>query len=220
MWTSGAWTNGDQCMPPMKGPVGYSSRIDIVVLLLCQTLGSSEPPPHRKSIPSTHSLCAFVQVIPPATTSQKDDSPPFPFTTKIKFRQSRYHSHRTSSQLSTPLTPTTKIYSKVSRISSAKYGGLTFSALPSSRVWSTRSGWRCILGEGMSGVYDNAAGVVEDVWEFEKNHSTFVVAFALGILAVFAPLAVEVMGFGQLGPIGVGWSLCARREISSYIVFL
>ena len=57
------------------------------------------------------------------------------------------------------------------------------------------------LGEGMPGVYVNAPGVVQDVWKFEENHSALVAAVALRFLVVLAPPAVEVMYFGELGPI-------------------
>jgi len=63
-------------------------------------------------------------------------------------------------------------------------------------------------------VYDNGAGVVEDVWKFAKNHSAFVAGVSLGILVVLAPEVVEVMGFVELGPIdGRSLIMCTEANI-------
>jgi hypothetical protein len=120
-WWCSRSSQFSKCRPAGHGPteisvcgvsgaqVGYSSCIDIVVLAPTQTLQarshlSSEPHQIKKCIPSTYSSREFVQVIPPATTTS-DYGPPFPSTTNIKIRKSHNHSHRTSSQLSTPPTP-------------------------------------------------------------------------------------------------------------------
>ena len=57
------------------------------------------------------------------------------------------------------------------------------------------------MGQAMRDPYDKAAQVAMDVWEFAKEHPVFVAVVALGILVILAPWAVEVLGFGQLGPI-------------------
>ena len=57
------------------------------------------------------------------------------------------------------------------------------------------------MGQGMRDVYDKVAKVVEEVWQFAKDHPVFVAVVALGILVVLAPWAIEVLGFGKLGPI-------------------
>jgi len=53
------------------------------------------------------------------------------------------------------------------------------------------------MGQAMRDAYDKAAKVVEEVWQFGKDHPVFVAVVALGILVVLAPWA----GFGELGPI-------------------
>ena len=132
-----------KCRPAGHGPtgisvcgvsgaqVGYSSRIDIIVLALTQTLQarshlSSEPPPHQKM----HPFNLFLACICPGYSTRYDIGLGSP----ISFHGENRNPHRRSSRLSTPPTPTTRISSKVSNISSAKQGGVMFSVLPSSRV--------------------------------------------------------------------------------------
>ena len=74
------------------------------------------------------------------------------------------------------------------------------------------------MGQAMRDAYDKVAKVVEQLWQFAKDHPVFVAVVALGILVVLAPWAIEVLGFGELGPIeGMStscWSLytCAGRS--------
>jgi len=65
------------------------------------------------------------------------------------------------------------------------------------------------MGQAMRDAYDKVAKVVEEIWQFAKDHPVFVAVVALGILVVLAPWAIEVLGFGELGPIeGMScWSL-------------
>ena len=64
----------------------------------------------------------------------------------------------------------------------------------------------------MRDLYDKAAQVATDVWEFAKEHSAFVAVVVLGVL-ILAPQAVEVLGFGKLGPIEC--MLC--RSLPGYV---
>ena len=64
------------------------------------------------------------------------------------------------------------------------------------------------MGQGMRDAYDKAEGVVEEVWKFAKDHPGFVAVVAVGILVILAPWAVEVLGFGELGPIEGAFGLC------------
>ena len=57
------------------------------------------------------------------------------------------------------------------------------------------------MGQAMRDAYDKAAKVVEEVWQFAKDHPVFVAVVGLGILVVLAPWAISALGFGELGPI-------------------
>ena len=57
------------------------------------------------------------------------------------------------------------------------------------------------MGQAMRDAYDKAAKVVEEVWQFAKDHPVFVAVVGLGVLVVLAPWAIAALGFGELGPI-------------------
>jgi len=57
------------------------------------------------------------------------------------------------------------------------------------------------MGQAMKDAYDKAAQVIEEVFQFAKDHPVFVSLIALGILVVLAPWAITALGFGELGPI-------------------
>ncbi|SRR6266702_182190 len=57
------------------------------------------------------------------------------------------------------------------------------------------------VGQAMKDAYEKSAQVVGDVWGFVKEHPVFFTVVALGILVILAPWALEVLGFGELGPI-------------------
>ena len=57
------------------------------------------------------------------------------------------------------------------------------------------------MGQAMKDAYEKAAQVVGDVLNFVKGHPVFCAFVALGILVILAPWAIEVLGFGELGPI-------------------
>jgi hypothetical protein len=57
------------------------------------------------------------------------------------------------------------------------------------------------MSQAMKVAYEKVAQVVADILGFAKEHPAFCVVIALGLLVVFAPWAVEVLGFGELGPI-------------------
>jgi hypothetical protein len=56
------------------------------------------------------------------------------------------------------------------------------------------------MNQAMKDAYDKAAQVVEGVWGFVKEHPVFFALLALGILVILMPWAIEVLGFGELGP--------------------
>jgi hypothetical protein len=64
------------------------------------------------------------------------------------------------------------------------------------------------MGQAMKDAYDKATQVVADVLKFAKEHPVFCAVVALGILVILAPWAIEVVGFGELGPIE-GMCICA-----------
>ena len=57
------------------------------------------------------------------------------------------------------------------------------------------------MGQAMKYAYEKAAQVVGAVWGYTKEHPVFFTLLALGILVLLAPWAIEVLGFGELGPI-------------------
>jgi hypothetical protein len=57
------------------------------------------------------------------------------------------------------------------------------------------------MGQAMKDAYEKVEQVVGAVWGFVKGHPVFFALVALGILVIFVPWAVEVLGFGELGPI-------------------
>ena len=76
------------------------------------------------------------------------------------------------------------------------------------------------MGQALRDAYDKASQVVAEVWKFAKDHPVFVAVVALGILVVLAPWAIEVLGFGELGPIeGIFGLLYCKREITSCFFF-
>jgi hypothetical protein len=58
-----------------------------------------------------------------------------------------------------------------------------------------------MVGQAMKDAYEKAVEVAGDVWGFAKDHPVFCAVVALGILVILAPWAIEVLGFGELGPI-------------------
>lgn len=57
------------------------------------------------------------------------------------------------------------------------------------------------MGQAMKDAYEKAAQVVGEVWGYIKGHPVFFTLVALAILVILMPWAVEVLGFGELGPI-------------------
>jgi hypothetical protein len=57
------------------------------------------------------------------------------------------------------------------------------------------------MGQKIKNAYEEAAKVVGDVWGFVKEHPVFFTLVALGILVILLPWAIELLGFGELGPI-------------------
>jgi hypothetical protein len=57
------------------------------------------------------------------------------------------------------------------------------------------------MNQAMKDPYDKAVQVIRKVWGFVEGHPLFFTLLALGILVILMPWAVEVLGFGELGPI-------------------
>jgi hypothetical protein len=72
----------------------------------------------------------------------------------------------------------------------------------------------------MKDASEKAERVIGKVWGFVKEHPVFFSLLALGILVILVPWAVEVLGFGELGPIEGIRSLYMCSEISSCVVCL
>ena len=76
------------------------------------------------------------------------------------------------------------------------------------------------MGQAMKDAYEKAVQVIAEIWGFVKEHPVFFAIVALGILVILAPWAIEVLGFGELGPIEGISIVIVCREISSCIVCL
>jgi hypothetical protein len=77
------------------------------------------------------------------------------------------------------------------------------------------------MGQAMKVAYEMAAQAAKDVLQFAKDHPVFCALVALGILVVLMPWLIEVLGFGELGPIeGICQSLCTCASQSSCVVLL
>ena len=57
------------------------------------------------------------------------------------------------------------------------------------------------MGQAMKDAHEKARQVIADVFGFAREHPVFCALVALGIIVILAPWAVEVLGFGELGPI-------------------
>jgi len=73
------------------------------------------------------------------------------------------------------------------------------------------------MGQAMRDAYEKAAQVVADIWGFAKEHPVFCAALALGILVLFAPWAVELLGFGELGPIEGSFAAWWQSRYAGYV---
>jgi hypothetical protein len=60
---------------------------------------------------------------------------------------------------------------------------------------------------GQGDAYDKAAGVVDEVWQFAKDHLLFVSVVALGVFVVLAPWEMEVVWFNRRYVTGRGCSV-------------
>jgi hypothetical protein len=57
------------------------------------------------------------------------------------------------------------------------------------------------LGPALKTAYDKTLEVAEDIEGFIKEHPVFCTVIALGVLVIIAPWIIELLGFGELGPI-------------------
>lgn len=53
--------------------------------------------------------------------------------------------------------------------------------------------------------------------EFAKEHPVFAILLALGVLAVLAPWVLEILGFGELGPIAGSFAARWQSTYSGYV---
>jgi hypothetical protein len=60
---------------------------------------------------------------------------------------------------------------------------------------------RVLMGKAMKAAYKKASQVVKSIWGFAKDHPVFCTFVALAILAILVPGAIQVLGFGKLGPV-------------------
>jgi hypothetical protein len=59
------------------------------------------------------------------------------------------------------------------------------------------------MGQGMFFAINTASATIYDIFKFGKDHPTEVVAtlIAIGVLVILAPYVIEILGFGELGPL-------------------
>jgi ElaB/YqjD/DUF883 family membrane-anchored ribosome-binding protein len=57
------------------------------------------------------------------------------------------------------------------------------------------------LSPALKEAYDKTCEVAKSIEGFVQEHPVFCTVIALGVLVLIAPWAIEVLGFGELGPI-------------------
>jgi hypothetical protein len=61
------------------------------------------------------------------------------------------------------------------------------------------------------------ARATNEAFEFSREHPIFVTVLALGVLAILTPWVIEVLGFGQLGPIEGSFAAPWQRTYAGYV---
>ncbi|KAE8390732.1 hypothetical protein BDV23DRAFT_154758 [Aspergillus alliaceus] len=56
-----------------------------------------------------------------------------------------------------------------------------------------------------------------EAFEFAHDHPIFVTILALGVLAVLTPWVIEILGFGELGPIEGSFAASWQRIYAGYV---
>jgi len=69
------------------------------------------------------------------------------------------------------------------------------------------------MGQAIKVAYEKATQVVAGVLGFAREHPVFCAVVALGILVILVPWAIEVLGFGELGPVQGMSVYCAGRYL-------
>jgi len=73
------------------------------------------------------------------------------------------------------------------------------------------------MGQAMKDAYEKATQIVADVLQFSKEHPVFCAVVALGILVILAPWAIEVVGFGELGPVEGTFAAWWQSTYAGYV---
>jgi len=73
------------------------------------------------------------------------------------------------------------------------------------------------VGQAMKDAYEKVMQIVEDIFEFTKEHPVFCAVVALGILVVLAPWAIGALGFGELGPIEGTFAAWWQSRYAGYV---
>jgi hypothetical protein len=61
------------------------------------------------------------------------------------------------------------------------------------------------------------ARATSEAFEFSREHPIFVTILALGVLAILTPWVIEVLGFGELGPIEGSFAALWQRAYAGYV---
>lgn len=64
---------------------------------------------------------------------------------------------------------------------------------------------------------DAVAQSEEAAIEFASNHPVYSTVIALGVMALLTPWALEILGFGELGPIEGSWAAAWQRTYAGQV---
>ncbi|KAB8071493.1 hypothetical protein BDV29DRAFT_159436 [Aspergillus leporis] len=56
-----------------------------------------------------------------------------------------------------------------------------------------------------------------EAFEFAQDHPIFVTILALGVLVILTPWVIEILGFGELGPIEGSFAAAWQRTYAGYV---
>jgi len=73
------------------------------------------------------------------------------------------------------------------------------------------------VGQTMKDAYEKAAQAIKDVFGFAKEHPVFCTLVALGVLVLLMPWAIEVLGFGALGPVEGSFAAAWQARYAGYV---
>ncbi|KAE8141422.1 hypothetical protein BDV38DRAFT_279322 [Aspergillus pseudotamarii] len=61
------------------------------------------------------------------------------------------------------------------------------------------------------------ARATDEAYEFSREHPIFATILALSVLAILTPWVIEILGFGELGPIEGSFAAAWQRTYAGYV---